>query len=78
MTQATQPSPETAKAPPQQTESDPLRNFQERLGPQFEQAQAQLEQVNEQVKTFIRKNPGTVLLGAVAVGFLVGKWASRR
>lgn len=55
-----------------------MRDLQERLGPQFEQAQAQLMEVNERVKDFIRRNPGSVLLGAAAIGFLVGKWASRR
>ena len=84
MTEATQPRPEMPKPPPQsqnqnQTEAaDPLRDLQERLGPQFEQATAQLQQVNERVKDFVRKNPGSTLLGAAAVGFLIGKWASRR
>ena len=81
MTQATQQRPEMPKPPPQdqnQTEADPLRNLQERLGPQFEQATAQLQQVNERVKDFVRKNPGSTLLGAAALGFLIGKWASRR
>lgn len=76
MTEATQPQPGAPKPPPQA--EDPMRDLQERLGPQFEQAQAQLMEVNERVKDFIRKNPGSVLLGAAAVGFLVGKWASRR
>lgn len=70
------------KPPPQsqnQTDAaDPLRDLQERLGPQFEQATAQLQQVNERVKDFVKKNPGSTLLGAAVLGFLVGKWASRR
>ncbi len=69
------------KPPPQgqNTEAaDPLRDLQERLGPQFEQATAQLQQVNERVKDFVKKNPGSTLLGAAVLGFLVGKWASRR
>jgi ElaB/YqjD/DUF883 family membrane-anchored ribosome-binding protein len=77
MTDATQPQPEAPKSPPQ-AEADPLRDLQERLGPQLEQAQAQLQEVNERVKDFIKKNPGSTLLGAAAIGFLVGKWASRR
>jgi hypothetical protein len=28
--------------------------------------------------SFIRANPGTCLLGAVAVGFIIGRIASRR
>ncbi len=84
MTQTTQPRPEMPKPPPQQSQTqhepaaDPLRDLTERLGPQFEQATAQLQQVNERVKDFIKKNPGSTLLGAAAIGFLVGKWASRR
>lgn len=80
MTEATQPQP-GAPRPPLQPEGetpDPMRDLQERLGPQFEQAQAQLMEVNERMKDFIRRNPGSVLLGAAAIGFLVGKWASRR
>ena len=73
MSDATQPQPE-----PKQPEVDPMHAFQERLGPQLEQAQAQLTEVNERVKDFIRKNPGSTLLGAAALGFLVGRWASRR
>lgn len=77
MTDATQPQPEVPKSAPQE-EADPLRDLHERLGPQLEQAQAQLQEINERAKDFIRKNPGTTLLGAAAIGFLVGKWASRR
>ena len=73
MTDATQP-PEAAKS----TEPDPLEELQARLAPQLEQAQEQLTEVNEKVKAFIKKNPGTTLLGAAALGFLIGKWASRR
>ncbi len=80
MTEATQPQPGAPRPPPQAEgeNSDPMRDLQERLGPQFEQAQAQLMEVNERMKDFIRRNPGSVLLGAAAIGFLVGKWASRR
>jgi hypothetical protein len=34
--------------------------------------------MNTRVVSFIRANPGTCLLGAVAVGFIVGRIASRR
>ena len=79
MSEATQSQSNTPRPPvPPEPESDAFRDLQERLGPQFEQAQAQLQQVNERVKDFIKKNPGSTLLGAAAIGFLVGKWASRR
>ncbi|MBM4380756.1 MAG: hypothetical protein FJ086_15875, partial [Deltaproteobacteria bacterium] len=32
----------------------------------------------QKVAVFVRENPGTALLGALAVGFVVGKMASRR
>ncbi|MFO0599332.1 MAG: hypothetical protein U0228_28755 [Myxococcaceae bacterium] len=57
---------------------DPMAELQDRFAPQLEQAQQQLQEVNERVKDFIRQNPGSVILGAAALGFLVGKWASRR
>lgn len=60
-------------APPE----DPVREFTERVAPQFVQAQEQLEELNERVKSFVKSNPGAVLLGAAALGFLVGRWASR-
>ena len=68
------PPADKAEAP----EPDPLAELQERLAPQIEEATAQLNQVNERVKNFIKENPGTTLLGAAALGFLIGKWASRR
>ena len=63
---------------PQVPEDDAVRAFQERLGPKLKDAEAQLQNVNEKVKSFIRENPGTCLLGALAVGFVVGKLASRK
>jgi ElaB/YqjD/DUF883 family membrane-anchored ribosome-binding protein len=68
----------TPTPPPPTTAEEPLKEFTERLAPKLEEVQAQLSQTNEKVKKFIRENPGTCVLGAVAVGFLVGKWASRR
>ncbi len=52
--------------------------LQERLMPKLEEAQARLTETNEKVKQFIREHPGTCLLGAAALGFLVGRWAARR
>lgn len=71
-----EPQPTPSDKP--EVDGDPLQDLQDRLGPQLEEAQAQLAEVNERVKAFIRKNPGSTLLGAAVIGFLVGKWASRR
>jgi ElaB/YqjD/DUF883 family membrane-anchored ribosome-binding protein len=62
---------------PQQIQ-DRARELQERLVPQIEEARRNLMDVNTRMVSFIRANPGTCLLGAVAVGFLIGKIASRR
>ncbi len=67
--------PERAKPQP---EVDPLGDLHERLAPQLEEAQAQLLQVNQRVTAFIKKNPGTALLGVATLGYLIGRWASRR
>ena len=60
------------------SDDDPMKAFHERLGPKLKDAQAQLLTVNETVKSFIKENPGSCLLGALAVGFVVGRLASRR
>jgi ElaB/YqjD/DUF883 family membrane-anchored ribosome-binding protein len=57
---------------------DKARQLQENLLPQLEDARRNLEDMNTRVVSFIRANPGTCLLGAVAVGFIVGRIASRR
>lgn len=66
----------TQESPP--TLEDTLKAVEERLGPRLQEAQAQLQSLNVQVKTFVRKNPGVALAGAIAIGFLVGRWASRK
>jgi ElaB/YqjD/DUF883 family membrane-anchored ribosome-binding protein len=62
---------------PQQIQ-DRAREIQERIVPQIDEARRNLVDMNNRVVSFIRANPGTCLIGAVAVGFLVGKLASRR
>lgn len=57
---------------------DPLRALEDRLGPKLEEAKARLENINEKTKSFIRENPGASLLGAAALGFLVGRLVSRK
>jgi ElaB/YqjD/DUF883 family membrane-anchored ribosome-binding protein len=62
---------------PQQIQ-DRAREIQERIVPQIEEARRNLVDMNTRVVSFIQANPGTCLIGAVAVGFLIGKIASRR
>jgi ElaB/YqjD/DUF883 family membrane-anchored ribosome-binding protein len=62
---------------PQQIQ-DRAREIQERIVPQIEEARRNLMDMNTRAVSFIRANPGTCLIGAVAMGFLIGKIASRR
>jgi len=62
---------------PQQIQ-DRAREFQERIVPQIDEARRNLVDMNHRMVSFIRANPGTCLVGAVALGFLIGKIASRR
>jgi ElaB/YqjD/DUF883 family membrane-anchored ribosome-binding protein len=56
---------------------DTAREVERRVRPQVEQAKRRLSKANEQVTDYIKANPGKCLLGAVAVGFLIGKLARR-
>lgn len=56
---------------------DRVQELEARIGPQLDQARQNLEELNDRVTAFIRENPGTCLLGAVALGFAIGKLASR-
>lgn len=62
----------------QQEADERLRQLQERIGPQLEEARAKLVDLNQRVTSFIRERPGTCLLGALAFGYIVGRLASRR
>lgn len=68
----------------QQVASEPpalehtVGQLEERFGPRLAEAREQLEVVNKRVTGFIRENPGTALLCAVGVGYLIGKLVSRK
>lgn len=64
-----------SEAPPL---GDTVRDLEERFGPRIEEAKEQLQRVNVRVTGFIRENPGTALLCAVGIGYLIGKLASRK
>ena len=57
---------------------DKARQLQDNVLPQLDEARRNLEDLNSRAVSFIRANPGTCLLGAIAVGFIVGRIASRR
>jgi hypothetical protein len=54
------------------------RDLQDRVAPQIDRARSDLADLNRRLAGFIRENPGTCLLGALALGFIVGKIAARR
>ena len=62
---------------PQQMQ-DRARELADNVLPQLDQARRNLEDFNTRTVAFIRANPGTCLVGAVALGFLIGRLASRR
>ena len=48
-----------------------------RVLPQVEEATRRLSSWNETLTGYIKENPGRCLLGALAIGFVVGKIARR-
>ena len=61
-----------------QSAGERVQELEAQLGAGLEQARENLDQLNRRVTNFIRENPGTCLLGALAIGFGVGKIVSRR
>ena len=57
---------------------DTARELGERVRPQIENAKRRLSSMNESMTDYIKENPGKCLVGALAVGYLIGKIASRR
>ena len=58
--------------------TDKARELQARIAPQLDEARKNLSDLNSRITTYVRQNPGTSLLAAVAAGFLFGKIVSRR
>jgi ElaB/YqjD/DUF883 family membrane-anchored ribosome-binding protein len=56
---------------------DAVREVGARMKPQVEEAKRQLSSWNETATNYIKENPGRCLLGALAVGFVIGKIARR-
>ena len=54
------------------------REIGARVRPQIDEARKKIESMNTSAVAFIKENPGKCLVGAIAVGFLIGKIASRR
>lgn len=48
-----------------------------RVRPQVQQARQKLESVGDTVTEYIKENPAKCLVGAIALGYIVGKIARR-
>ncbi len=59
-------------------EVPPAKTLEDRFGPKLEAASAELENVAERARGVIRTHPAASILAGFAVGFVVGKLASRR
>jgi ElaB/YqjD/DUF883 family membrane-anchored ribosome-binding protein len=52
-----------------------VRQVGDRVRPQIDEARKRLTTLNKDVTAYIKENPGRCLLGALAVGFVIGKIA---
>jgi len=53
------------------------REIEERVKPQIEEAKRKMNDLNDQVTTYVKANPGKCVLGAIAAGFIIGRIARR-
>jgi hypothetical protein len=56
----------------------PVAGDEELWSGQIETARARLEELNRRAADFVQENPAVCVLGALGIGYLVGKMASRR
>jgi hypothetical protein len=56
---------------------DTARDVSRHLRPRLREVQRRARDLNDDVKDYVRKNPVRCLLGAVALGVIIGKAASR-
>jgi ElaB/YqjD/DUF883 family membrane-anchored ribosome-binding protein len=54
-----------------------VREVGQRVRPQLDDAKRRLTSLNSDVTSYVKENPGRCLLGAIAVGFIIGKIARR-
>ena len=54
-----------------------VEDFAREASAQVEHAKVVFDDLNDRALAFIRERPGTALLGALAIGYLVGKIASK-
>ena len=54
-----------------------VREAGERARPQVEEARRRVSSSNDTLANYIKERPGRCLLGALAIGFVIGKIARR-
>jgi hypothetical protein len=59
------------------SERHKIQQFAHHAGAQAEHMRQAMDDLNERTRAFVRDRPGAALLGAFAIGWLVGKIASR-
>jgi ElaB/YqjD/DUF883 family membrane-anchored ribosome-binding protein len=53
------------------------REFEDQIRPTVDEARKRVTALNDQAITYIKTNPGKCVLGAIALGYLVGRIARR-
>jgi ElaB/YqjD/DUF883 family membrane-anchored ribosome-binding protein len=53
------------------------REFEDQIRPTVDEARKRVSALNDQAITYIKENPGKCLLGAIAIGYLIGRIARR-
>lgn len=53
-----------------------VQQFAQHAGAQVEHMRQSMDDLNERTRAFVRDRPGAALIGAFAIGWLVGKIAS--
>lgn len=54
-----------------------VQQFAEHAGAQMEQMRTALDELNERTRAFVRDRPGAALVGAFAIGWVIGKIAAK-
>ena len=54
------------------------REIGARVRPQIDEARRRVSSLNDSAISYIKENPGRCLVGAIAIGYLIGKLAGRR
>jgi len=54
------------------------RELGARVKPQIEEARRRMSSLNSSATAYIKENPGKCVIGAIAIGYVIGKLAGRR